>query len=115
MNKDTLTQNGDIMPEAVQIPITGTLDLHTFDPREIGDLLFEYLHECLKRGIFEVTVIHGKGKGILRDRVHCLLSSWDFVIDYRLSEPRRGGWGSTVVYLKPPAKDAQHFDTGAEK
>lgn len=42
-------------------PITGTLDLHLFWPKEVGDLLPEYLDECRTRGILQVRIVHGKG------------------------------------------------------
>ena len=32
--------------EPVRIDITDDLDLHTFQPREVGDLLVDYLNEC---------------------------------------------------------------------
>jgi hypothetical protein len=48
----------------VRIPIEDVLDLHTFQPRDIPDLLDNYFSECIKAGIQSVRVIHGKGKGI---------------------------------------------------
>ena len=56
-------------PQPVSVPIDGTLDLHTFHPSEVADLVPEYLDECLRRGIDHVRIIHGKGKGVLR-RAH---------------------------------------------
>ena len=50
------------------------LDLHTFSPREIKDLVPDYLAECQARGIFQVRIIHGKGIGNLRRNVHSILS-----------------------------------------
>ncbi len=101
---NNLPQNGSGIPEVVHIPITGTLDLHTFNPREINDLLFDYLNECIRQGILEVKIIHGKGTGMLRDRVHKLLASWDFVLDFRLADARSGGWGATIAVLKRPSE-----------
>lgn len=40
---------------------------------EIGALLPEYFAECVKRNIFSVRVIHGKGTGTLREGVQRLL------------------------------------------
>jgi len=42
------------MDEPIELPITGELDLHTFRPNEIGDLLPDYFEECRKRGILSV-------------------------------------------------------------
>jgi DNA-nicking Smr family endonuclease len=47
------------MDEPIQLPIDGVLDLHTFSPREIKDLVPDYLAECQARGIFQVRIIHG--------------------------------------------------------
>jgi DNA-nicking Smr family endonuclease len=50
--------------EPVKIPIEDALDLHTFLPRDIPDLIEDYLTECLKAGFHSVRIIHGKGKGV---------------------------------------------------
>ena len=52
-----------------QIPIDGVLDLHTFSPKEIGDLVPSYLASCQEIGILEVRIIHGKGIGNLQRTV----------------------------------------------
>lgn len=88
-------------PEPVEIPINGILDLHTFRPREVKDLLPEYLHECRKRGILEVRVIHGKGSGMLRETVHTILIRLPEVASFRLADETAGSWGATVVALRP--------------
>ncbi|MGH8016956.1 MAG: Smr/MutS family protein, partial [Opitutaceae bacterium] len=61
------------MDEPVEIPINGVLDLHTFRPAEVKDLVPGYLEECRARGILQVRLIHGKGTGTLRETVHALL------------------------------------------
>jgi DNA-nicking Smr family endonuclease len=83
------------------IPIDGTLDLHTFDPRDLKGLLPEYLAECRARGILEVRVIHGKGTGALQRTVHALLPRIPFVKSFRLAPPALGHWGATLVVLEP--------------
>ncbi len=102
MGKNNLPQNNGDVPEVVHIPVTGTIDLHMFHPSDVKELLFEYLKECMKKGIPEVTIIHGKGTGMLRERVHRLLSSWDFVAGFHLGGHGSGNWGITVVTLKKP-------------
>ena len=81
---------------AVEIPIDGTLDLHTFSPRDVKDLVPTYLDECLERGITEVRIIHGKGKGVLRRIVRAALDRHPNVVSYRYGP----SWGATVVTLK---------------
>lgn len=87
--------------EPVELPIDGTLDLHTFHPREVKDLVPEYLRACRERGILEVRIIHGKGIGALRQTVEAVLERQPEVTGWRLAMNDRGGWGATVVTLKP--------------
>ena len=88
------------MDEPIQLPIDGVLDLHTFKPAEVKDLVLEYLAECRARGIFQVRIIHGKGIGNLRRTVHALLEKHPEVISFTLDHPQYGGWGATVVILR---------------
>ncbi|MGC8809509.1 MAG: Smr/MutS family protein [bacterium] len=83
------------------MPITDTLDLHTFRPQEIKDLLTEYISACREKGILEIRIIHGKGTGSLRRTVHALLSKLPEVVSYRLAGEDAGGWGATLVKIKP--------------
>jgi DNA-nicking Smr family endonuclease len=87
--------------EAIPIPIDGVLDLHMFSPKEIADLLEEYIRACLEKEIFEIRIIHGKGKGILRSKVHSILKRHPMVRDYRLDNGP-SGWGASLAYLKRP-------------
>jgi DNA-nicking Smr family endonuclease len=91
----------DIPQEAVALPIDGILDLHTFAAKEVKDLVPEYLHECQKRGILEVRIIHGKGRGVLRRTVHAILGRMPEVKTYRLAGAESGSWGATLVDLYP--------------
>ncbi len=59
--------------EPVELIIDGVLDLHTFQPKEVPELLDDYFAECIKADIFSVRVIHGKGTGVLKKRVQSLL------------------------------------------
>lgn len=85
----------------VRIPITGELDLHTFRPAEIESLLESYFNECHHRAIREVRVIHGKGTGALRETVHACLRRRTDVAGFRLGDEHTGGWGATLVTLRP--------------
>ena len=82
-------------------PIDGTLDLHLFQPKEVGDLVPEYLAECRKRGILQARIIHGKGTGQLRERVHAVLRRIPGVAVFSLTPETIGGWGATVVEIRP--------------
>lgn len=90
--------------DCVRIPVDGVLDLHTFRPEEILDVVQEYLHCCREQGIHQIRIIHGKGKGVQRRAVRKLLDQLDLVAAYRDAEETAGGWGATVVDLVPAGK-----------
>jgi dsDNA-specific endonuclease/ATPase MutS2 len=91
----------------VELPIDGILDLHTFRPREVKDLVPDYLTECRERGILEVRIIHGKGTGALRQTVHAILSRLPEVASFGLAMEEAGGWGATIVTLRPIAEERE--------
>ena len=86
--------------DTIRIPIEDSIDLHTFSPGEIPSLLEEYLEECKKAGIYEVRIIHGKGMGYQRQRVHSFLATSPLVQSFHLAPPTLGGWGATVALLR---------------
>ena len=87
--------------EVVELEIDGVLDLHTFQPKEIKRLVPEYLGLCQEKHIYELRIIHGKGKGVLRRLVHSILDKEPAVRAYRLAGEDGGSWGATLVDLKP--------------
>jgi dsDNA-specific endonuclease/ATPase MutS2 len=89
------------IPKPADWPIDGTLDLHLFKPGEVVDLVPEYLAECCRRGIRQVRIIHGKGTGQLRERVHAVLRRIPAAVSFSLAPGAMGGWGATVVELRP--------------
>jgi DNA-nicking Smr family endonuclease len=92
-----------------ELPIDGELDLHTFRPDEAAGLVEEYLRACLEKGIYEVRIIHGKGKGVLLRTVHALLEKHPAVIDFKL-DTGPSGWGATVVHLKETEYSRQNTE-----
>ena len=88
-------------PDAIDLPINGTLDLHIFSPSDVDDLITNYIDECRKKGIYQIRIIHGKGKGILRAKVHSILRRLDSVESFSIAGESAGSWGSTIVILKP--------------
>lgn len=87
-------------PDPVALPITGVLDLHTFRPSDVKDLVPEYLQACRDRNILQVRIIHGKGTGTLRETVHALLRRHPEVTGFRLGDETSGSWGATIVELR---------------
>jgi len=82
-----------------EMPIDGVLDLHTFSPKEVMDLVPEYIEECLRRGITEIRIIHGKGTGTLKAIVHSVLEKNPRVASFKDAGTGAGGWGATLVRL----------------
>ena len=102
--------DGDLITEPIDeaggaagdAALTGELDLHTFQPRECGDVVEEYLHAAQAAGMTSVRIVHGKGTGTLRRIVHGVLDRHPAVRSYRLADERAGSWGATLVELHPP-------------
>ncbi len=91
-----------------EMPIDGTLDLHTFRPGDVKDLVPHYLSLCRRRGILDVRIIHGKGTGAMRELVHSVLGKLPEVESFSLASDA-SGWGATVVRLAP-ARGATEAD-----
>ena len=72
--------------EPIEFPIDGILDLHTFRPKDVKELVPEYIDACLKRSIFQIRIIHGKGTGALRKTVHSILEKHPDVISFLKEE-----------------------------
>ncbi len=87
-------------PETVEVPIEDALDLHTFAPRDIPAVVAAYLEAAARKGLREVRLIHGKGKGFQRKRVREVLAEHPLVEDFQDAPPSRGAWGATLVWLK---------------
>lgn len=87
-------------PEPVRLPIEDSLDLHSFAPRDIPLVVDDYLSQAAERGLPEVRLIHGRGKGIQRAIVQSLLAVHPHVARFFDAPPDRGGWGATVVVLR---------------
>ena len=80
----------------VDVPITDTLDLHSFRPDEIRDVAQEYLIEARSRGLRQVRLIHGRGIGMQRANVQAMLQRLEFVEEFWDDS----SLGATVVVLR---------------
>lgn len=86
--------------DPIAIEIDGILDLHPFSPKDLKTLVPDYLEECSKKGIIEIKIIHGKGKGNIRRSVLALLDRNNLVLDYQQADLHSGSWGATIVRIK---------------
>jgi DNA-nicking Smr family endonuclease len=86
-----------------ELPLDGTLDLHTFRPAEVKEVVGEYLLACAEAGIHDLRIVHGKGTGVLRKIVEGVLSRSPLVASFRPGDEAAGGWGATLVTLKRDA------------
>jgi dsDNA-specific endonuclease/ATPase MutS2 len=82
------------------VPIEDHLDLHTFQPSDIPDVVRDYLEEAARLGFREVRLIHGKGIGVQRERVRQVLASHPRVEHFADAPAGRGHWGATIVRLR---------------
>jgi len=85
----------------VELPITDVLDLHSFPPDQVPDLLRDWLDEVCLRGYRDIRIIHGRGIGVQRRTVRSILRADPRVIRFADAPPEAGGWGATVVRLDP--------------
>lgn len=67
---------------------------------EARPVLEKYLDDAYLLGVSPVYIIHGKGKGILREEVKKILNEISFIGSFRLGDIKEGGVGVTVAYLK---------------
>jgi dsDNA-specific endonuclease/ATPase MutS2 len=88
--------------EPVELPITDVFDLHTFRPCDIRSATEAYLEEAHARGFRYVRLIHGRGIGLQRETVRGILARTPFVESFQDAPVEAGGWGATIVTLRPP-------------
>ncbi len=96
------------------VPIEAVLDLHAFLPRDVPDVVRDYLDAALAAGFVEVRLIHGKGIGVQRERVRALLASHADVEAFTDAPAERGHWGATVVRLRPGGRSTPSAQPGAD-
>ena len=81
-----------------RIPIEHTLDLHTFQPREIKSVVEEYINAAHDAGFREVRLVHGRGRGVHRGIVQALLERHPLVESF--DDAPDSHLGATVAILK---------------
>lgn len=97
---DGVPGGGAPFERPVRLPLDGVLDLHAFDPRDLGALVPAWIDESHAAGLRALRVVHGKGTGALRRSVEALLSRHPRVAAFRPAGEEAGGWGATLVTLR---------------
>lgn len=87
-------------PEIPAQTSENTVDLRGLRPHEAVAMAEQFLDRSLGAGRKVAFLIHGHGKGALRDAVRDALKASAYVAKSRPGEPREGGDGVTVVWLR---------------
>jgi dsDNA-specific endonuclease/ATPase MutS2 len=82
--------------EPVEVPIEDRIDLHSFQPREVADLVEEYLFQAVCRRFDQVRIVHGRGIGVQREIVHSILRRNKHVVSFFDTADH----GATIVCLR---------------
>lgn len=76
------------------------LDVRGQLPEEALDNVDKYLDDCMMAGVSEVSIVHGKGTGVLRSEISQHLRHHPHVAEFRLGRYGEGETGVTIVTLK---------------
>jgi dsDNA-specific endonuclease/ATPase MutS2 len=101
LGNDKKDQSETPFSDPVVLPLEDRIDLHAFQPRDIASVVEEYLQQCIEAGMLQVRIIHGRGKGVQKDIIRSILEKHPAVVSFHDAPPEAGGWGATVVVLKP--------------
>lgn len=96
--------------DPIEMPINGIIDLHTFRPQEAHAAVEAYIEACSEKGISELRIIHGKGKGVMRDQIHQLLSRHPDVISFTGAPQGAGSWGATLARIRQAPRTEKFHD-----
>ena len=80
------------------VPLTDSIDLHSFHPRDIRSVVEEYIRAAHEAGLREVRLIHGRGKGIQRGIVQAALEAHPLVESFH--DATETHLGATVAILR---------------
>ncbi len=84
----------------VPIPVEDAHDLHPFRPDETAAVVTDYVEAAAAKGLREVRLVHGRGRGVQRAIVRAALARSPHVLSFSDATPDRGGWGATVALLR---------------
>ena len=70
------------MDDLTPIPIEPELDLHAFAPRDIPSVVEEYVRAAHEKGLRELRLVHGRGRGVQRAIVQRALDQHPLVAEF---------------------------------
>jgi DNA-nicking Smr family endonuclease len=80
----------------LEIELNDRIDLHMFHPGDAKIIVEEFISNAAEKGISPVTIIHGKGKSVLKQTVHQKLNTLPVVKSFKDSGTN---WGATEIEL----------------
>ncbi len=80
--------------------VSSSVDLRGMDSIEATMVADKYLDDAAIAGLGEVTLVHGKGTGVLRSAIADMLRKHPHVKKHRLGVYGEGGSGVTIVELR---------------
>lgn len=86
--------------EPIVVDIRDVIDLHTFRPKDVPELLDDYIRACAEKKYASLRIIHGKGQGFLKARVEGILKRHPLVVSFQTAPAEAGGWGATIAFLR---------------
>lgn len=80
--------------------IQSSIDVRGMTSEEVIMDIEKYIDDAVLSNLAQMTIIHGKGTGVLRQTIHNLLKTHKYVSEFRIGEYNEGGNGATIVTLK---------------
>jgi DNA-nicking Smr family endonuclease len=103
--KETTLKKNQMTEDYVITQGDKPLDLHHFKDADVPSLVEEFAWKCEQEGRSHGAIIHGKGKGTIRELVHFSLSQNPKVYNIKLgSTSNPENWGMTTFEIRFPKK-----------
>ncbi|MFZ7130924.1 MAG: endonuclease MutS2 [Eubacteriales bacterium] len=80
--------------------ISNKIDVRGLTSEEMLLEVEKFIDNAALANLHEVTIIHGKGTGVLRDALKKLLKRNAHISDFRIGNYNEGGMGATIASLK---------------
>jgi DNA mismatch repair protein MutS2 len=90
----------NVTPPPSPVGVPGSVMVRGMTLDEAMPIVGQYLDRAYRAGYGEVSVIHGRGEGILRREVQMLCKNLPYVENFRLGESGEGGYGVTIVRFR---------------